>query len=559
MISTLMLMTALVAGKPSDCEKLKSLKLSNVTITTAEFVPAGAAVAGARGGRGRGQAAGAVPDGGQRGAVRGPAAPITPLPAHCRVAAVLKPSSDSNINIEVWLPTENWNGKFQAIGNGGWAGSIQGINGVGMSSMQTALRSGYATAATDTGHSAADGPSGAFAYNHPEKVVDFGYRAIHEMTVHAKAMIKSFYERAAKYSYFNGCSTGGRQGLMEAQRFPDDFDAILAGAPANNWINLHAADISRMTDIYKDSAGFLSQAKQATLARAVVNACDEIDRIKDNIVSRPLLCKFDPGTLLCKGADNDDCLTAAQVQTAKRVYADTVDSKGQLVFPGFSYGGEAAYAVLRGGTAPGIQLDTFRYLAHQDPRWDWHTFNLETDVALAVKNAGFIDAIDPDLSKFKSHGGKLILYHGWSDQLIPARNTINYHDSVLAKMGRNQDGWLRLFMVPGMFHCGGGPGPSQFDGMVALDAWRDKGRAPAQIIGRNPATDLTRPLCPYPRVAEYRGSDTPVVVARSVSDSGVHTQEEVIDNETDRSNFVCKAPQGGVKSRKHSPPWHRRG
>jgi len=330
---------------------------------------------------------------------------------------------------------------------------------------------------------------------------------------------------------------------MEAQRYPEDFDGIIAGAPITNQIDLHAAELSRTIDIYKNPAGFLTPAKQVTLARAVLNACDEIDRVKDNLISRPLQCKFEPATLLCKGPDSDDCLTAPQVEAVKRIYMDTKDSKGQLLSPGFALGGEAGYAVLRGGTAPGaVLVDTFRYLAHQDATWNWRTFDLEKDIALAVKNAGFVNATDPDLSKFKSHGGKLLLYHGWYDQLVPPANTINYYESVLAKMGRNQSGWLRVFMVPGMRHCGNGPGPGEFGAMAAMETWREKGTAPAQIIGRNTAEKFKRPLCPYPQVAVYRGTEKPIVVARGTAADDVHIQEEALDDPTDRGNFVCRAP-----------------
>jgi feruloyl esterase len=493
---TLALVGTALAATP--CESLKTLSLPNTTITSSEMVAAGAPLPGQRGGGARG--------GGQQAA---------PLPAFCRVVAVLRPSSDSEINTEIWLPArENWNGKFQAVGNGGWAGSIQGLTGA----MPAALRLGYATAGSDTGHT---GANGAFSLGHPEKVVDFGYRAVHEMTVQAKALVKAFYDEGPRLSYFNGCSTGGRQALMAAQRYPEDFDAILAGAPANNHIGLHAADMTRMTDIFKDPAGFIPQAKQTVLAQAVMNACDSNDGIKDNLITNPQACKFDPAVLQCKNGDAADCLTAPQVATAKRLYAEQRTSKGELVFPGYPFGGESGYNIMRGGTAPGtLQLDTFRYLGHQNPDWDWRTFNVDSDLALANKNAGFINAVDPDLSRFKARGGKLLMYHGWADPAIQAGNAINYHASVISKMGPGQDSWLRLFMVPGMGHCGGGAGPNQVDWIGALEKWREQGTAPDRIIGSNAATGMTRPLCPHPQVATYTGSGDP----------------------NDAASFVCKAP-----------------
>ena len=512
MIGTLTFAVMAAALAATPCEGLKAVPLPNITITSAELVPegpyqpAGGARGAAPGGAPRGDAGrGAqAPARGDAGAPRGGrgGAPAAPLPAHCRVVAVLKPSSDSEINMELWLPpADKWNGKFEAVGNGGWAGSIQGLTGA----MQPALRAGYATAGNDTGH---QGAVGTFALGHPEKLKDFADRAMHEMTVQSKALIKAFYDQAPRLSYYNGCSTGGRQGLMAAQRWPEDFDAILAGAPANDQTYMHAGDIARMTDIYKDPEGFIPQAKQTVLAQAVMNACDANDDVKDNLITNPKSCKFDPAVLQCKSGDAADCLTPKQVATAKRLYQPLKTSKGELIFPGYPLGGETAYTVMRGGTAPGnLQVDTYK-LAHNDANWDWKTFNADTDPALAKKTIGFIDSTDPDLSKFKAHGGKLILYHGWADPAIQAEHTIVYYDSVLAKMGKSQDNWMRLFMVPGMGHCGGGAGPNQIDWMSALETWREKGQAPASIIGNgnNAGTPMTRPLCPHPQVATYKGS-----------------------------------------------------
>ena len=524
MISSLALVVLGAVTAATPCENLKTLSLPNTTITTSELVKAGSPFpgGGARGGgggaaapaRGGGGAAptAPAPAGGGGGRGGGGAAAGTPVD-FCRIVAVLKPSSDSNINVEVWMPAaDKWNGKFQAEGNGGWAGSIQGF-----AQMQTAVRAGYATAGTDTGHT---GGNGSFAVGHPEQVVDFGYRAIHEMTVQSKALIKAFYGKSESLSYFVGCSTGGRQALMEAQRYPNDFDGIIAGAPANDHINLHAGDMSRQIDIFKDPAGFLTTAKRTTLATAVMNACDMLDGVKDNVISDPHQCKFDPAVLLCKGADSDSCLTAPQVKTAQRAYAPAKTSKGELLFPGYSYGGELSYAVLLGGTAPvQIGLDTCKFLAHQDANWDWHNFNIDTDPALAMKNAGsVINSTSPDLTKFKAHDGKLILYHGWADPAIQPEHTVLYYSSVLDKMGKKQDDWLRLFMVPGMGHCGGGApnSPNTMDWIGTLEAWKEKGKVPDQIMGSNAAAGLTRPLCPYPQVAKYKGTGDTNVAANFV-------------------------------------------
>jgi feruloyl esterase len=548
MISSLAFVVLGAVTAATPCENLKTISLPNTVISSSVLVTAGspfpAPLPAARGGGAPPAAAGAPAGGGGRGGGRGGAAPapaITPVD-FCRIVAVLKPSTDSNINIEVWLPAaDKWNEKFQAEGNGGWAGSIQGLG-----AMQTAVRAGYATAGTDTGHTVA---SGSFAVGHPEQVIDFGYRAIHEMTVQSKALIKAFYGQSEKFSYFVGCSTGGRQALMEAQRYPNDFDGIIAGAPANDHINLHAGDMSRQIDIFKDPAGYLNAAKVATLAAAVMKDCDELDGVKDGMLNDPRQCKFDPSSLLCKGEDSDSCLTAAQVKTVQRAYAPTNTSKGDLLFPGFSKGGESTYTVLRGNLpgppqaqtaapaaaaaatprvpAPPVPAalgwDTFRYLAHQDANWDWHNFNVDVDPALAMKNAGsIINSTSPDLSKFKSHGGKLIMYHGWADPAIQPEHTVLYYASVLDKMGKNQDDWLRLFMVPGMGHCGGGAAnsPNTMDTIGTLVTWREKGTAPDLMIGSNAAAGLSRPLCPYPQIAKYKGTGST----------------------NDASNFACAQP-----------------
>jgi len=266
----------------------------------------------------------------------------------------------------------------------------------------------------------------------------------------------------------------------------------------------------------------------------VMNACDALDGVKDSIITNPASCKFDPAVLQCKSKDGADCLTAKQVSTAKRLYADAKNSKGELVFPGYAYGGESAYNVMRGITAIGpttedvganpmpgdLQLGTYRYMAHQDPIWDWKTFDIDADPSLAKKNGGIINAVDTDMSKFKAHGGKLILFHGWADPAIQPEHTVVYYNSVLDKMGKDQESWMRLFMVPGMGHCRGGAGPNEIEWMDALETWREKGTAPDFIFGKGKIEEkpMTRPVCPYPQNASYKGSG----------------------DITEASNFVCK-------------------
>jgi feruloyl esterase len=488
MISSLVVMAAAALLQQPPCDALKTISLPRATITAAEIVPAGAPTPG-RGGRG------------------GPAAP---LPAYCRVAVTLTPSADSHIEMELWLPAENWNGKFLAVGNGGWAGNIS------FDAMATGVRRGYAVASNDTGHK---GGSAAFAVGHPEKLIDFGDRAMHEMAVQSKTLVKTFYNRGAQLSYYQGCSTGGRQGMMEAQRYPDDFDAIIAGAPVYNMVPLNVSQVSLQVEMLKNASRLVSPEKQRLFANAVVAACDQRDGVKDGIISEPRACKFDPAVLACKAGDSADCLTAAQVENAKSAWASVTTKDGALVYPGRSPGFESGWRIPAAG-APLNPLftDMVRYVGRQDPNWDPMTFNLETDLALAMKNAGFVEATNPDLAKFKARGGKLLLYHGWADPGPAPENTINYYEAVNKKLGGRQDDWMRLFLLPGVGHCGGGVGPDQADFLGALERWREKDEAPAQIVatraagrGAAPAAaaasgPMSRPLCPFPQVARYKGS-----------------------------------------------------
>lgn len=481
---------ASLAYGQSSCNALKSFAVADTTYTAVEMVPAGPY-------RSPGQA----PDGGGVAPGRAGTAPVLQLPAYCRVAATLKPSSDSDIKMEIWMPAENWNGKIEVVGNGGWAGVIS------FAAMAQALREGYATASTDTGH---EGGNGMFALGHPEKIVDFGYRAVHETVVKAKALTAAYYGKAPKYSYWNGCSTGGRQALVEVTRYPEDFDGVIAGAPANPHLHLHASSVERAMETMKNADGVLPPEKITLLHNAVVAACDGLDGVKDGLIGDPRKCKFDPASLLCKAGDSNTCLTAAQVARVKIVEADVKTKKGETIWTGFEPGGELQYGSLRATpNAPGGGLDSIRILGYQNADWDWRTFDLDRDVAMADEKAGFIDAHTYDLAAFKAHGGKLLLYHGWADQLIPPGNTINFYNGVLGKMGAKQDDWLRLFMVPGMMHCQGGEGPDQFNKMGVIERWKEAGSAPAQIVASHVtagAVDRTRPLCPYPQVAVYKGT-----------------------------------------------------
>jgi feruloyl esterase len=480
----------------ASCESLASLKLPDTTITTAESVAAGAFTPpGGRGGRGAAQ---------------------SDLPAFCRVAATLKPSSDSDIKIEVWLPASNWNGKLQAVGNGAFNGAI------GYPAMMTALRAGYATTGTDTGHV---GGSGEFALGHPEKVIDFGYRSEHEMTVKAKAIISAFYDNPVKYAYWNGCSAGGRQAMKEAQKYPGDFDGIIAGSPGLDWTG-RAVGALRIAQVTKDEAFRIPAAKAQLIHKAVLDACDAIDGIKDGVIDNPKKCKFDPGVLECKGADDATCLTKGQAQTARLIYMSPVNPKTKREITGLEPGSELGWTDMGWtGSARSTGLDQFRFIVFKDPTWDVDKFNFETDIVRAEEtDANMINALDPNLKPFFDRGGKLIQYHGWNDPQISPGNSVQYYQRVASAVGglAKAQASHRLFMAPGMGHCGGGEGPNTFDMVAALEQWVEKKQAPDQIIAshsRDGKVDRTRPLCPYPQVAVYKGSGS--------------TDEA--------ANFVCKA------------------
>jgi feruloyl esterase len=480
----------------ATCESLASLTLPHTTIATAELRPAGDFEANRN------------------------------LPAFCRVAGSIKPSADSNIRFEVWLPAGNWNGKFQGVGNGGFAGIIN------TGGLADAVRHNYASASTDTGHEAG-GTDARWALHHPEKIFDYCYRAIHETAVTAKLIIKQFYGEDPRWSYFNSCSNGGRQALMEAQRYPADYNGIIAGAPANYWTHLLSTAGWNMLATLNKPEDYIPASKLPAIQAAALAACDTIDRVKDGVIEDPRQCHFDPSPLLCKGDDAPTCLTAPQLTALKKLYAGSTNSKGQRIFPGYSPGGEAdpaGWLPWITGPAPeksalfafGTQF--FMNMVFDNPGWQFRTFDIDRDVNTAdEKMARILNSNDPDLSAFQKRGGKLIVYHGWSDAAIPPQNAINYVDSVAAKMGGgNIEGFLRLYMVPGMQHCGGGAGTTTFgeagtpaadrfhDIDAALEAWVEQGQAPSEIIatknGPGGAVIRTRPLCPYPSIASWKGT-----------------------------------------------------
>jgi feruloyl esterase len=484
------------SANAATCESLSSLTLPNTTITLAQPIDADTTTAPA----------------GRRGGT------TAPTPAHCRVAATIRPTTDSEIKIEVWLPAGNWNGKLEANGNAGWTGSIN------PATLAAGVRQGYVATMSDLGH---EGGSARFALGHPEKLIDFGYRAAHELTVAAKAITASYYGNAPKRSYWTGCSAGGRTALMEAQRFPDDFDGIVAGSPGLNWTGraIHSVWIAQAT--HKNESSYIPPDKYELIHNAVLQKCDARDGLKDGVLEDPTRCDFDPAELQCKDADGPACLTASQVETARAIYATVKNPRtGQAIFPGFEPGSEPGWATMASPQPFAIGHDLFKYVVFKNPAWDYKTFNFDSDVTTTLQAGnGLLNAMDPNLKAFTSRGGKLIQYHGWSDPQIAPESSVNYYKSVLAAGGvsKVQDSY-RLFMVPGMAHCGGGDGVSTFDMVGALDQWVQQGKAPDRIEAsrvRDGKTDRTRPLCPYPQRAVYKG----------------------FGNTDDAANFACTEPR----------------
>jgi feruloyl esterase len=482
----------------SSCDSLAALALPDTSITMAQVVPAGQF----------------TPPTDRQAKAKSPN-PYKDLPEFCRVAATLRPSADSDIRVEVWLPIHGWNQKFQAVGNGGWAGVIS------YSAMADAIRTGYASASTDTGHV---GGRGTFALDHPEKLTDFSWRSEHEMTVKAKAVIKAFYGSAPRLSYWNGCSTGGRQGLKEAQKFPEDYDGIIAGAPANRTaISLWIADA-----VLKDPASYIPPSKYSIIHKAALAACDASDGLKDGLIDDPTKCNFDPKVLLCKGADGPSCLTAPQVEAAKKIYSPAINPRtGQQLFSSLVPGTELSWGIQAAGPEPSANIyDQYRYVVFKDVNWDWRTFNFDGDAARGDLPENVpMNATDPNMQAFFAHNGRLLLYHGWSDSNVPTLNTIKYYKSVVDTMGgpAKSSNSLRLFLEPGMGHCSGGDGPDIFDKMGVLEHWVEQDQAPERIVASHQTdgkVDRTRPLCAYPQVARYKG-------AGSIDEA---------------ANFACQAP-----------------
>ena len=502
-LAAIVLLPSLAVRAQQPCESLAGLKLERATVTSAVAFPEGPVSAAAS-----------------------PNTPPPTAPARCVVKGIARPSADSEIKFEVWLPVR-WNGKYRQAGNGGWAGVVP------VSSLVAPVKLGYAAAGTDDGHAASGGAE--WAIGHPEKLIDFGYRAVHETSVQAKAIIQAFYGKELSRAYFVGCSDGGREALMEAQRYPEDFDGIVAGAPASNWSMLATGFVWNEQALLKDSASAIPPAKLPVIQAAALAACDALDGVRDGLVEGPRVCRFDPSVLACKSGDAPDCLTAPQLDALRKIYAGPRNPRtGAQIFPGYEPGTEAGaggWSAWIAAAPPeraiqfGFANSYYGQAVFEQPKWDFRTLDFDADAAFGDRKAGSIlNSTNPDLRSFRAHGGKLIQYHGWGDAAIAPLSSIEYYESVHAFLARFPDGrgdaslpvddFYRLFMVPGMGHCGGAVGPNRPDIFGALEQWVEKGIAPQKIVasgvrGDDPTKALTRPLCPYPQVAKYKGEGDP--------------------------------------------------
>ena len=527
-----------IASAPAmatPCTNLQSLNLPDTTITSATdnttgvFVPPGSS------------------------------SPIPGLPAFCRVTATLTPTSDSNIKIEVWLPETTWNGRFLGTGGGGFQGVIT------YNELALGIQGGFAATNSDLGtgssgcsplYCGSDGNMGnplaiAFGdpaspatglFGHPERIKDFGYRAIHLMTVRGKEIANAFYGQNANRAYFAGCSTGGQNALMEAQRFPNDYDGILAGAAAFNRTHLHMVGLGVWQDTHASASRFIQPGQMTLINKAVLAQCVGQDggASTDPFLTDPRDCHFDPKALLCTGGQVPPaCLTADQVTTMQKYYAGTIDPvNGQVINPGSERGNETDNVLALGlaftEDLPEPAFDGLFYwvfgpsFGYPASAVNFANFDFHRDVhTVDDQLAQVLNADSSDLSEFRGHGGKLLMYHGWADPLIPSQSSINYFNALVGgdNSGMQQANFMpgdprldktqkyaRLFMVPGMYHCSGGPGPNTFDALTPLVTWVETGVAPETIVATKfvndtpPAVQMTRPLCVFPKVAKYKGS-----------------------------------------------------
>lgn len=493
---------ALTVGTPKACDiaSFGGLDLQGATVKLVAAVPAGSYKP------------------------NGSASSLADLPAFCRIEANAAPSSDSSINFQVWVPQgDAWNGKLVATGNGGYSPQLN------YGDMAYAMRQGYAVIGGDTGHTTEDMFWGV---GHPEKIKDWGTRSIHAITQPSKRLITQLQGSEAKRAYYYGCSTGGHQGYAEIQRYPDDFDGVIAGAPGNNRTRLNVEFMHRFLSNRNTGANspvILSAAKASLITAAAVKACDALDGVADGVMEDPRACTpdvFAVESLQCQGGDAANCLTADEIAVARKIYAGPRNPRTKAqIYPGLLVGTEAGWAAYWGATEP-VRADYWRLWTFNNPQWDWWTFDYDRDVQFAdALVSPLVDQVNPDIAAFKARGGKAIVYQGWADPVVNAADTIAYFEQVRSRQGSQAatDDFFRLFLVPGMGHCSGGSGAANFgnqggaspvvsaerDVLQALDRWVEQGTAPDRIVATRMESGKavrTRPLCPYPRKAVFSGA-----------------------------------------------------
>ncbi len=487
------LLTTASANAQQSCESLASIQMPHVTFASATAITPPWEI---------------PPTSGMFGT---PAGQMAKVP-FCRVEGFSAPTGDSHIGFEVWLPlADEWNGRLLAVGNPGF------IGGLARGALSGIVQRGYVAVSTDTGHT----EEGYFwAKGHPEKLVDWGYRAVHETVVVAKQLIQMYYGKPVQYSYWNSCHNGGNQGLNEAQRYPDDFDGIVAGDPAYYVSRLQAGSLYISWVSLKDglqAPGYIQPSKYPAMHRAALDACDGKDGLVDGIIENPPTCRYNPAVMQCHGNDQPSCLTAAQVETARKIYAGARFNDGTQIYSGYEPGTELGWTMMAGGPEPiSISEGYFKGMVFEDPDWDYRTFDPDRDTRLAEERTGAaVDGIDPNLKPFKQSGGKLIIYQSWNETVIPPRTIIDYYKRVeetMGDLGHIHD-FVRLFMVAGLGGCPGFRNSEDFDVLQAIQQWVEKGIAPDQILAQhrdnNGEVFRMRPVCAYPKVARYKGSGNP--------------------------------------------------
>lgn len=484
----------------AKCGDLAKVILPNTTITSVQEIAAGQFVP---------EGPGARPE------------LFKDLPAFCRINANLKPTTDSDINVEIWLPNSNWNGNFQPVGPGLWGGNIN-FNG-----LAGALRGGYATATSDTGHR---GTNASFAVN-AEKLKDFAGRAFHETVLTGKALLTAFYGNGPRLSYSNQCGGGTREALAAMQRFPADLDAVAITGVIPDSVHHTFAQMWVYQATHKDEASYIPPAKYPLIHQAALAQCDaQVDGVKDGLIENPPSCRFDPKVLECRGADGSNCLTPAQVEAARKIYTAPANSRtGQRIFSPLYPGSELGWGTLAGSAEPfGYAVEFFKWVVYEDPNWNYKTrpVNFDSDLTLAERPDNAIVNVDnPDIGTFFRRGGKLLMFGGWNDAAVAPGVVIDYYNKVVERMGTEARDSVRMFMVPGMQHCPGTTGRDNlnFDSLAILRQWKENGKTPNEVVatryqdGKDAGTRL---VCAYPGVASYKGTG-------SVNDA---------------ASFTCKAP-----------------